>query len=94
MVQNNVFYRKWRPQSLYDLVGQDHVVSTLKASLEQGRIAHAYLFVGPRGTGKTSTARILAKERVIFRLTKFSPRLGDSWLNIIPLQANTLNASR
>ena len=61
MVQNDVFYRKWRPQSLHDLVGQDHVVSTLKASLEQGRVAHAYLFVGPRGTGKTSTARILAK---------------------------------
>ncbi|MQF48512.1 DNA polymerase III subunit gamma/tau [SAR202 cluster bacterium AC-647-N09_OGT_505m] len=56
-----VFYRKWRPQSLADVVGQDHVTKTLKQAVIQGRIAHAYLFCGPRGTGKTSTARILAK---------------------------------
>jgi len=56
-----VFYRKWRPQSLADVVGQDHVTRTLRQAVIQGRIAHAYLFSGPRGTGKTSTARILTK---------------------------------
>jgi DNA polymerase-3 subunit gamma/tau len=56
-----VFYRKWRPQSLADVVGQDHVTRTLRQAVVQGRVAHAYLFCGPRGTGKTSTARILAK---------------------------------
>ena len=54
-------YRKWRPQGLSDLIGQDHVTRTIKQAVVQGRIAHAYLFCGPRGTGKTSTARILAK---------------------------------
>ncbi len=56
-----VIARKWRPQSFDDLVGQDHVVRTLKNAIEQNRIAHAYLFVGPRGTGKTTTARLFAK---------------------------------
>ena len=56
-----VFYRKWRPRTLEDVIGQDHVARTLKQAVVQGRIAHAYLFCGPRGTGKTSTARILAK---------------------------------
>ena len=54
-------YRKWRPQGLSDLIGQEHVTRTIKQAVVQGRIAHAYLFCGPRGTGKTSTARILAK---------------------------------
>jgi DNA polymerase-3 subunit gamma/tau len=56
-----VLYRKWRPQTWDDVVGQKHVVLTLKNALASGRIAHAYLFSGPRGTGKTSLARILAK---------------------------------
>ncbi|MDQ2868497.1 MAG: DNA polymerase III subunit gamma/tau [Verrucomicrobiota bacterium] len=56
-----VFARKYRPQTFDDLVGQNHVSRTLKNAVEQNRLAHAYLFVGPRGTGKTSTARILAK---------------------------------
>jgi DNA polymerase III subunit gamma/tau len=56
-----VIARKWRPQTFNDVVGQDHVVRTLRNAIARNRIAHAYLFVGPRGTGKTSTARIFAK---------------------------------
>lgn len=56
-----VIARKWRPQTFEDVVGQDHVVRTLRNAIKRERIAHAYLFVGPRGTGKTSTARIFAK---------------------------------
>lgn len=54
-------YRKWRPQSFSEVRGQEPVVRTLQNALEQNRVAHAYLFAGPRGTGKTSTAKILAK---------------------------------
>ncbi len=56
-----VFARKYRPRTFKDVLGQDHVVRTLCNAIEQKRLAHAYLFVGPRGTGKTSTARIFAK---------------------------------
>ncbi len=58
---SQVFYRKWRPQILAEVVGQEPVTQTLLNALSSGRISHAYLFCGPRGTGKTSTGRILAK---------------------------------
>ncbi len=56
-----VFALKWRPQNLDEIIGQPEVVARLKGALEKNRLAHAYLFAGPRGVGKTSTARILAK---------------------------------
>jgi DNA polymerase-3 subunit gamma/tau len=56
-----VLYGKWRPKGFAEVVGQDHIVRTLKNALATGQIAHAYLFSGPRGTGKTTTARILAR---------------------------------
>lgn len=55
-----VFARKYRPKTFADVLGQEHVVRTLRNAIAQNRLAHAYLFVGPRGTGKTSTARIFA----------------------------------
>ncbi len=58
---SQAFYRKWRPQTWDAVVGQEHIVQTLRNALAAGRIAHAYLFAGPRGTGKTSAARLLAK---------------------------------
>jgi len=56
-----VIARRWRPKQFDEIVGQEHIVRTLKNAILKNRIAHAYLFVGPRGTGKTSTARIFAK---------------------------------
>ncbi len=56
-----VIARRWRPKQFDELVGQDHIVRTLRNAIDTNRIAHAYLFVGPRGTGKTSTARLFAK---------------------------------
>ncbi len=58
---SQAYYRKWRPQGWDEVVGQEHVVRTLRSALAQGNLAHAYLFSGPRGTGKTTTARIIAK---------------------------------
>ncbi len=61
IMASQVFYRKWRPQTLSEVVGQEHITQTLRHAVAGGRVAHAYLFCGPRGTGKTSTGRILAK---------------------------------
>jgi DNA polymerase-3 subunit gamma/tau len=58
---STALYLKWRPQQFQDVVGQEHVTQTLQNALRGGRIAHAYLFTGPRGTGKTTMARLLAK---------------------------------
>lgn len=60
-MSSQVFYRKWRPRTFAELVGQELVTRTLLNALAQERVAHAYLFSGPRGTGKTSTGRLLAK---------------------------------
>jgi DNA polymerase-3 subunit gamma/tau len=56
-----VIYRKYRPQKFSEVVGQGHIIKTLTSALSSGKIAHAYLFAGPRGTGKTTVARVLAK---------------------------------
>jgi DNA polymerase III subunit gamma/tau len=61
LMSYTVFARKYRPQTFDDVVGQEHITRTLENAIEKERLAHAYIFVGPRGTGKTSTARILAK---------------------------------
>jgi DNA polymerase-3 subunit gamma/tau len=60
-MSSHVFYRKWRPQTFAEVAGQEMVTQTLRNALSSGRVSHAYLFCGPRGTGKTSTGRILAK---------------------------------
>jgi DNA polymerase-3 subunit gamma/tau len=70
-----VLYRKYRPQSFKEVLGQEHIVDVLSSSLKQNRISHAYLFSGPRGTGKTSIARILAKE------------IGSSGLDLVEIDA-------
>ncbi|RUS44214.1 DNA polymerase III subunit gamma/tau [Cohnella sp. AR92] len=54
-------YRAWRPQTFHDMIGQQHIVQTLQNAIREDRLSHAYLFSGPRGTGKTSAARLLAK---------------------------------
>ena len=64
--------RKWRPQTFEEVIGQEHITTTLKNALTNNRIAHAFLFAGPRGVGKTTTARILAK-----RLNCLSPKGGE-----------------
>jgi len=59
--QNIALYRKYRPESFEEVIGQDHIVKAISGSLKQGKVAHAYLLCGPRGTGKTTVARIIAR---------------------------------
>ena len=73
-------YRRYRPLSLSEVVGQEQVTEALKKSLEAGRVGHAYLFVGPRGCGKTSVARILAHE-----INGFKYELEDDYVDIIEI---------
>ena len=58
---NLVLYRKYRPQTFAEIIGQEHVVQTLVNAISSGMVSHAYLFAGPRGSGKTTIARLLAK---------------------------------
>ncbi len=68
-----VFYRKYRPQTFAEIIGQEHVVQTLTNAISSGMISHAYLFAGPRGSGKTSIARLLAKAVNCLNLQEFEP---------------------
>ena len=68
-----VIYRKYRPQKFSEVVGQDHVIKTLTSALKTGKVAHAYLFAGPRGTGKTTVARLLAKAVNCFDTSTYEP---------------------
>ncbi len=60
-MEYRTLYRKWRPQFFEDIIGQEHITKTLMNAITLNRVAHAYIFSGPRGVGKTTTARILAK---------------------------------
>lgn len=75
-------YRRYRSLTLSDIIGQEHITSALSGALSQGKISHAYLFVGPRGTGKTSVARILAHA-----INGFDYQLEDHYLDIIEIDA-------
>jgi DNA polymerase-3 subunit gamma/tau len=75
-------YRKYRSKSLSEIVGQDHITSTLEKSIKSGKISHAYLFTGPRGTGKTSVARIFAR-----LINDFPYEIEDEYLDIIEIDA-------
>ena len=77
-----MLYRKYRPQKFSEIVGQEHVVKTLQGALESGRMGHAYLFTGSRGTGKTSLARIFAKALNCANLPKISKENFDGKLSI------------
>ena len=77
-------YRKYRPLNLASVVGQDKTIEQLRGALDQNKISHAYLFIGPRGCGKTSVARIFAHE-----INHFPYQLEDSYMDIIEIDAAT-----
>lgn len=81
-LKSQVLYRKYRPTKLEDVVGQEQITSVLANSLKQNKIAHAYLFIGPRGTGKTSVARIFAHA-----VNGFDYQVEDNYLDIIEIDA-------
>ena len=60
-MEYQTLYRKWRPQTFNEVIGQGHIINTLKNELKSSRLKHAYLFCGTRGTGKTTIARLLAR---------------------------------
>lgn len=65
-------YTKYRPQVFNDMVGQEHIERTIKNAIEHDKVSHAYLFTGPRGTGKTTTARLLAKHCCVITVQRLS----------------------
>ena len=77
-------YRKYRPLKLSDVVGQNKTIHQLQGAISQNKISHAYLFIGPRGCGKTSVARIFAHE-----INQFDYQLEDSYVDIIEIDAAT-----
>lgn len=77
-----VLYRKYRPTKLEDVVGQKQVTDILAQSIKNNKLSHAYLFIGPRGTGKTSVARIFAHA-----VNDFNYQIEDSYLDIIEIDA-------
>lgn len=79
---NLVLYRKYRPTKLEDVVGQEQITGVLANAIKQGKVSHAYLFIGPRGTGKTSVARIFAHA-----VNGFDYQVEDSYLDIIEIDA-------
>ena len=79
---SKALYRKYRPQSLAEVIGQEQVTATLQKSLDSGKISHAYLFIGPRGCGKTSVARIFAHA-----VNEFDYQLEDDYTDIIEIDA-------
>ena len=83
---SQALYRKYRSKSLSEIVGQDHVTSLLDRALESNKVAHAYLLTGPRGTGKTSVARILAH-----KITGLPYDIEDNNLDIIEIDAASNN---
>ncbi|MBI1146749.1 DNA polymerase III subunit gamma/tau [Candidatus Saccharibacteria bacterium] len=80
-------YRKYRPLHLSEVIGQDKTIEQLQGALIKGKISHAYLFVGPRGCGKTSVARIFAHE-----INHFDYQLEDSYIDIIEIDAATFTS--
>ena len=83
-----VIYRKYRPQNFSEVVGQEHIIKTLTSALSSGKVAHAYLFAGPRGTGKTTVARLLAKAVNCLNNSSIEPcNKCDSCLEIMESRA-------
>ena len=80
-------YRKYRPLHLSEVIGQDKTIEQLQGALTKGKVSHAYLFVGPRGCGKTSVARIFAHE-----INHFDYQLEDSYIDIIEIDAATFTS--